>query len=110
MSRFEAALRRPAAAITKAVGTMTCALAFALITLVALPSAIESGNVVTIVIWVSSSFLQLVLLSVLALGQQIQGEATEAVLRETHDIAQESRAEVKAMLGELLDLSKNNSS
>ena len=108
MKAIEAALRRPAVVITNAVGTMTCAIVFALIALVALPGAIASGSVVTIVIWASSSFLQLVLLSVLALGQQIQGEATEAVLRETHDIAQESRAEVKVMLEELLELSKNN--
>lgn len=61
--------------ITDAVGTMYCAIIFAALTFVSLPNVLASGDLVQIVSWVAQTFLQLVLLSVIMVGQNIQ--ATE---------------------------------
>ena len=67
-----------ALAITRAVGTMWCAALFALLALVSLPAALESGSAVVIVGWIAQTFLQLVLLSVIIAGQNIASDAAEA--------------------------------
>jgi hypothetical protein len=56
---------------------MWCAYAFALLALISLPEAIQSHNVVTIVAWIAQTFLQLVLLSIILVGQKLQGEKTD---------------------------------
>ena len=66
---------RVAISLTKAVGTMWCAYVFAGLAFVALPDAIKSGSAVTIVQWVSQTFIQLVMLSVIMVGQNIIGQA-----------------------------------
>lgn len=81
--------------ITAAVGTMWCAYVFTAIALIALPSAIQSGSPVVLVAWVSSNFLQLVLLSVIMLGQDIQAKGTQKVIVETHDTVMTSHTELK---------------
>lgn len=81
--------------ITAAVGTMWCAYIFTAIALIALPSAIQSGSPVVLVAWVSSNFLQLVLLSVIMLGQDIQAKGTQRVIVETHDTVMTSHDELK---------------
>src|SRR5579871_1781678 len=68
ISRFNA---RFAVLVTSGVGTMWCAYAFAALALVSLPSALRSGSAVTIVSWISQTFLQLVLLSVIIVGQNV---------------------------------------
>jgi hypothetical protein len=73
-ARFNAAL---AVAITKGVGTMWCAYAFAALALVSLPSAIRSGSAVTLVSWISQTFLQLVLLSIIIVGQNVLAAAAD---------------------------------
>ena len=67
---------RLARTITETVGTMWCAYAFALLALVALPQAIRGGALTTVQ-WVSQTFLQLVLLSVIMVGQQVIGRASD---------------------------------
>jgi len=62
--------------ITTIVGTMWCAYAFAMLALVALPSALASGPL-AIVQWVSQTFIQLVLLSIIMVGQNIMGKASD---------------------------------
>jgi hypothetical protein len=82
--------------ITLVVGTMWCAYAFTIIALFALPSAIKQGTYF-VVVWLSSSFLQLVLLPIIIVGQNIQANAAdkrsedtykdaEAVLKEAEEI------------------------
>jgi uncharacterized membrane protein len=82
--------------ITMVVGTMWCAYLFTVIALFALPSAIKQGTYF-IVVWLSSSFLQLVLLPIIIVGQNIQATAAdkraedtykdaEAVLKEAEEI------------------------
>lgn len=68
---------RLAVAITTAVGSMWCAYAFMALALVSLPSAINSGSLVILVAWISQTFLQLVLLSVIIVGQKVQEAATD---------------------------------
>ncbi len=62
--------------ITTVVGTMWCAYAFGMLALVALPSALTSGPL-AIVQWVSQTFIQLVLLSIIMVGQNIMGKASD---------------------------------
>jgi len=87
---------RLAVLITKIVGSMWCAYAFAAIALISLPEAIHQGTV-AVVSWISQTFLQLVLLSVIMVGQQVLAKAsdkqalqtfkdTEAVLELTDQI------------------------
>ena len=64
-----------AIAIT-AVGSMWCAYAFALFDLISLPDAIRAGPA-TIVSWVAQTFLQLVLLSIIMVGQNVQAAAAD---------------------------------
>lgn len=79
-------LDRAADVITAGVGTMYCALAFAGLTFVSLPNVIATHDPVQIIGWIAQTFLQLVLLSVIMVGQRRQGEAVEVVIRETHDV------------------------
>jgi hypothetical protein len=82
--RFNAAL---AVKITEGVGTMWCAYAFAALALVSLPSAIRSGSVVTLVSWVSQTFLQLVLLSIIIVGQNVLAAAADKRAEATYEDA-----------------------
>lgn len=67
---------RVALVLTTAVGTMWCAYVFALLALVALPGAI-GGGILTFVAWLSQTFIQLVMLSVIMVGQNIMGRAQD---------------------------------
>ena len=73
--------------VTTGVGTMWCAYAFAALALVSLPSAIASGSVVTLVSWISQTFLQLVLLSVIIVGQNVLAAAADKRSEETYEDA-----------------------
>jgi hypothetical protein len=74
-------------AITKRVGTMWAAYVFAALSLVSLPAAIASGNELVIVAWVAQTFLQLVLLPVIIVGQNIQAAAADARAAATYEDA-----------------------
>lgn len=63
--------------ITKRVGTMWAAYLFFALTLISLPSALASGNVLVIVSWVAQTFLQLVLLPIIIVGQNLQSAASD---------------------------------
>ena len=73
--------------VTNAVGTMWCAYAFAALALVSLPAAIASGNPVTIVAWISQTFLQLVLLSIIIVGQNVLAAASDKRAEATYQDA-----------------------
>lgn len=68
---------RIALLLTRAVGTMWCAYVFAGLALVALPSALASGDLLGIIQWASQTFIQLVMLSVIMVGQNILGKAAD---------------------------------
>lgn len=63
--------------ITDLVSTMWCAYAFGLLALISLPQAI-SGGTATLVAWVAQTFLQLVLLSIIMVGQKVQTDHHES--------------------------------
>ena len=63
--------------ITRTVGTMACAYLFGVIALISLPAAINSGEVIIIVAWIAQTFLQLVLLSIIMVGQTVQSRASD---------------------------------
>ncbi|NBQ92874.1 MAG: DUF1003 domain-containing protein [Micrococcales bacterium] len=63
--------------ITRGVGTMWAAYAFFALTLVSLPSVISKGDPIQIVAWIAQTFLQLVLLPIIIVGQNIQAAAAE---------------------------------
>jgi hypothetical protein len=67
---------RIALALTTAVGTMWCAYAFAILALLVVPQAI-GGGLLTLVQWISQTFIQLVMLSVIVVGQNILGRAAD---------------------------------
>ncbi|TMF48365.1 MAG: DUF1003 domain-containing protein [Chloroflexi bacterium] len=73
--------------VTNAVGTMWCAYAFAALALVSLPAAIASHNPVILVSWVSQTFLQLVLLSIIIVGQNVQAAASDKRAEATYEDA-----------------------
>ena len=100
---MSSALDRLGVIITSAVGTMWCALAFACLALISLPDAIRTGRP-AIISWIVQTFLQLVLLSVIMVGQQVQGRTTERIIKETHDLAEDSRQQIIAILKEVHNL------
>lgn len=63
--------------ITSGVGTMACAYAFAALALVSLPDAINNGKA-ALISWIAQTFLQLVLLSIIMVGQRVQSAASDA--------------------------------
>lgn len=74
--------------ISKGVGTMWCAYAFGALALVSLPAAIASGQLIILVAWIAQTFLQLVLLSIIIVGQNIQGRASDARAEATYKDAE----------------------
>jgi hypothetical protein len=79
--------------ITSGVGTMACAYLFALLAFVSLPAILIEANVlkqsdvpvfftkaglILIVSWIAQTFLQLVLLSIILVGQRVQSAASDA--------------------------------
>jgi len=105
--------KKLAAAITSIVGTMWCAYAFAAIALISLPNAIKTGDTVVIIAWIAQTFLQLVLLSIIMVGQSVQAESVEQKINETHEaslgefeLAKEARSIANEELAELKEISK----
>ena len=103
--------------ITTLVGTMVCAYVFSIIALISLPSAISSGNITVLIAWVSSNFIQLVLLPVIIVGQNVQAAAAdkrseqtykdaEAVLAEAIKIQEHLAAQDHALTQHQADLAK----
>lgn len=62
--------------ITNIVGSMWCAYAFGLLALISLPQAIAGGTA-TLIAWIAQTFLQLVLLSVIMVGQKVSAAASD---------------------------------
>jgi hypothetical protein len=69
--------------ITNIVGTMWCAYAFAILALISLPQAIQSGTS-ALISWIAQTFLQLVLLSIIMVGQKVAAEASDQQMEQTY--------------------------
>ena len=85
MNRINAFNQRVAEKITSFVSTMWCAYLFAALALISVPAAIRSGDVVIIVAWIAQTFLQLVLLSIIMVGQKVSSSNVEKLILETHE-------------------------
>ena len=75
---------RLAVVITKSVGTMWMAYLFACLALVSLPAAIMSRNTIVIVAWIAQTFLQLVLLPIIIVGQNVISASQDARAEADH--------------------------
>jgi hypothetical protein len=85
--------------ITNTVGSMWCAYAFALLALVSLPDAIHQGTA-ALIAWIAQTFLQLVLLSIILVGQKVSGTASDAQAAATY-------RDTEAILHELQELQRH---
>jgi len=98
MGEVEGFNAKIAVLITSAVGTMACAYLFTVIALVSLPAIlIEAGAIsksavptfltkpglILIVSWIAQTFIQLVLLSIIMVGQDVQSKASDARAEKT---------------------------
>jgi len=106
--------------VTAVVGTMICAYLFTALALVSLPSALKSGALIIIIAWIAQTFLQLVLLPVIIVGQNVQAAAAdkraeqtfldaEAVLKEAQEI-QKHLLEQDKVLADLIASMKSSAS
>lgn len=73
--------------ITNVVGTMWCAYAFAALALISLPAAIAGGTA-PLVAWIAQTFLQLVLLSIIMVGQNVASAASDKQAYQTYKDAE----------------------
>ena len=78
-TRFDAINKKFGAWVTKVVGTMYCAYFFALMVL---PGYFDLHTFKDFAQYTSTSFLQLVLLSIIMVGQQVLNEASENRMNE----------------------------
>lgn len=93
MKEVEGFNAKVAVLLTRGVGTMACAYVFCLIALTSLPAILVQAGVlhrsevpsfltkaglILIVAWIAQTFIQLVLLSVIMVGQSVQSAASDA--------------------------------
>jgi len=98
MSEVEGFNAKLAVLITSGVGTMACAYVFCLIAFASLPAILIEAGVLTqsdvpksltkpglilIVAWIAQTFIQLVLLSIIMVGQDVQSKASDARAEKT---------------------------
>jgi hypothetical protein len=96
IERFNAKL---ALAITRVVGTMWCAYVFAAWDLLSLPASVHAG-LMAIVQWVAGTFLQLVLLSIIMVGQEYQSKAADEQAKQMYN-------DIDAILHELQEVHRH---
>ncbi len=87
--------------VTVIVGTMWCAYLFTLLALVSAPSAFKTGDSIIIVAWIAQTFLQLVLLPIIIVGQNVQAVAADARAQATYDDAAAVLEEAKQIQAHL---------
>ena len=100
VAEVEGVNAKVAVLITSGVGTMACAYLFCLIALVSLPEILIQANVIPagdvphflnnqglilIVAWIAQTFIQLVLLSIIMVGQRVQSAASDARAAKTFE-------------------------
>lgn len=86
--------------ITSGVSTMWCAYIFACLAIYG-GTGVNWHNPFQVVSWISQTFLQLVLLSIIMVGQKVLSAAQDLQAKEMHDTVMESHRELKHMMKEL---------
>lgn len=129
MGDVDGANAKIAVLITSAVGTMWMAYIFSVIALISLPAILIESKVLTesdvpkfftkpglilIVAWIAQTFIQLVLLSIIMVGQDVQSKASDArsekQFADTETIADALNLETQTGIKVLLDaIEKRNS-
>ncbi|GAC1532718.1 MAG: hypothetical protein NVS3B12_11020 [Acidimicrobiales bacterium] len=85
--------------VTTGVGSMTCAYIFSLLALISLPAILSAfkvfhntfpdwlvkASLIALVSWIAQTYIQLVLLSVIIVGQNIQSAASDARATKTFE-------------------------
>ena len=99
---FERANTWLAVKITTIVGTMICAYLFTVLALISLPSALKSANLIIIIAWIAQTFLQLVLLPVIIVGQNVQAAAADKRSEQTYRDAEAVLHEAQQIQAHLL--------
>jgi hypothetical protein len=87
--------------ITVIVGTMWCAYLFTILALVSAPTAFSSGDKLVIIAWIAQTFLQLVLLPIIIVGQNVQAAAADARAEATYNDAAAVLEEAKQIQAHL---------
>ena len=111
--------KKIAVAITSSVGTMTSAYIFTLLALVSLPAVLTGVSpstfkpifphwlvalsLINLVAWIAQTFLQLVLLPVIIVGQNVQSEAADVRAAKTFEDVEDARNSINSALN-LLDI------
>ena len=99
MSEVDGVNAKIAVLTTRLVGSMWCAYLFCLIALVSLPAVLVQVGVpastfphfliqvslIALIAWIAQTFLQLVLLSVIMVGQAVQSAASDARSEQTYE-------------------------
>ncbi len=86
--------------ITNGVGTMWCAYAFTILALISLPDAMKAGTA-ALIAWIAQTFLQLVLLSIIMVGQKVAAAASDKQAFQTYKDA-EALLEISTDMQKLL--------
>ena len=73
--------------ITNIGATMWCAYAFAILAFISLPDAIKQGTA-ALIAWIAQTFLQLVLLSIIMVGQKVAAAASDKQAYQTYKDAE----------------------
>jgi hypothetical protein len=108
--------KRIALALTSAVGTMTCFWLFCVLALLSLPAVLSGfgtfahtfpvwmirASIIALVAWVAQTFIQLVLLPALMVGQNLQNEAADARATKTFEDVEDARQRLTQVI-DLLD-------
>ena len=87
--------------ITLLVGTMWCAYVFAVIALISLPDNVHSTQL--LILWISSSFLQLVLLPSSSSARTSRSRAADARAAKTFEDVEDARRKIAQAI-DLLDI------
>ena len=99
-------LDKTAIFITKIVGTMWCAIAFTILALISFPEAIRGGTSTTIS-WIAQTFLQLVLLSIIMVGQNLQSRHSELRADADYETNVEAKKDIETLMRRLDSIEKD---
>jgi hypothetical protein len=88
MKRVDGVNAKIAVFLTNMVGSMWCAYLFGVIALLGLRPALRPGGE-GIIAWIAQTFLQLVLLSVIMVGQNVESQASDLRSQHTYEDAVE---------------------
>ena len=93
--------------LTRMVSTMWCAYVFAAIAFISFPAALTGGTSV-LISWIAQTFLQLVLLSVIMVGQEVQSKKSERRAIQDHLMLTQQLKDIKEISENLKKLEEKH--